>query len=58
MNKNTELPKLTKKRKINHKRFMALAKTVRQSLIEEAKYLEEKISKDENSFTGRILFNS
>lgn len=58
MNKIAELPRLTKKKKIDHKKFIALAKKVRQSLKEEEKYLEEKLKHDENSFTGRVLLNS
>ncbi len=58
MNKILELPKSTKKKKINHKKLMSLAKMVRQSLKKEEKYLEEKTRHDENSISGRFLLNS
>lgn len=53
-----ELPKLTKRKKINHKKLVYLAKKVRESLKEEEKYLEEKLKHDENSFTGKFFLNS
>lgn len=53
-----ELPKLTKRKKINHKKLMNLAKKVRESLKEEEKYLMEKIKHDEDSFTGGFFLNS
>lgn len=58
MNKTAELPKLNKKKTIDHKKLMSLAKKVRQSLKEEEKYLEEKSKHDENSIAGRFFLNS
>lgn len=58
MNKNIELPKLIKKKKINHKKFVSLAKKVRESLAEEERYLEEKVKHDEDSLTRGFLLNS
>lgn len=49
-----QLPKVTKK-KVNLKKLELLAKIIRESLKEEAKYLEERSKKDENSLTGRFL---
>lgn len=56
--KKNQLPKLIKKKKIDHKKLMSLAKKVRQSLKEEEKYLEEKAKHDENSIAGRFFLNS
>lgn len=52
-----ELPIITKKKKIDLKKLVLLAKKVRKSLEEEERYLE-KHSKDENSISGRILLGS
>lgn len=52
-----ELPKLTKRKKINHKKLVRLAKIVRQSLKEEEQYLKEKTGY-EDSLTGRFFLNS
>ncbi len=53
--KRLTLPKIVNKKKINLKKLGLLAKIVRESLREEAKYLEERSKKDENSLTGRFL---
>lgn len=53
-----ELPKSTKKKKIDHKKFAALAKKVRKSLEEESRYLKEKAKQDENSIAGEFFLNS
>lgn len=56
--KRLTLPKITVKKKINHIRFTALAKKVRESLREEQRYLEARVKIDENSSIGRFLLNS
>lgn len=53
-----ELPKLTKRKKINHKKLVRLAKIVRQSLKEEEQYLKEKTKYDEDSLAGKFFLNS
>ena len=52
-----KLPVVKKRKKIDIKKFVALAKKVRESFEEEAKYLEEKM-RNENNNTNRFLFKS
>ena len=53
-----ELPIITKKKRINLKRFVELAKKVRESFEEENRYLEKLRKDDENRSTRGILLNS
>lgn len=49
-----ELSTIKKKKKIDAKKFAALAKKVKESFIEEEKYLEKKYG---NNPSGRLLID-
>ena len=51
------LPILKKKKKIDLKEFVSLAKKVRKSFEEEEKYLNEKIRRNENNNSTGFLPN-
>lgn len=51
--KNEDLPEVKKKKKINLKKFEALAKRVKKSFEEEEEYLNKK--RNENNSSSRIL---
>ena len=55
MNASRNLPKVPKKKKIDLKKFASLAKKVRKSFEEEEKYLEERVRKNENNNSPRLL---
>ncbi len=48
MNIDTNLPKVSKKKKINIEKFVTLAKKVRKSFEEEEKYLEKQTRRYED----------
>lgn len=56
MKLENKLPVVKKRKKINLKKFEALAKKVRESFIEEAKYLEKRRNEDIN--TNRFIIDS
>jgi len=56
MKMKNKLP-IVKKRKIDIKKFAALAKKVSKSFEEEEKYLEKLRHKHENNLTDRLLRN-
>lgn len=57
MNTAKDLPKVSKKKRIDLKKFVLLAKKVRKSFEEEEKYLEKKIRRDENNNSAGFLPN-
>ncbi|MDO8658728.1 MAG: hypothetical protein Q7K55_08355 [Candidatus Levybacteria bacterium] len=57
MNTIKNLPKVSKKKKIDLKKFVLLANKVRKSFEEEEKYLEKKTRRDENNNSVRFLPN-
>lgn len=57
MNTVKNLPKVSKKKKIDLKKFVLLANKVRKSFEEEEKYLEKKTRRDENNNSAGFLPN-
>lgn len=57
MKLENKLPVIKKRKKFDIKKFVALARKVRKSFEEEAKYLEELRNKDENNLADRFLRN-
>lgn len=58
MSLKSDLPITTKRKKINLKKFVELAKRVRESFEEEERYLERLRKQNENNPTRGILLNS
>lgn len=56
MKLENKLPIVKKRKKINLKKFELLAKKVRESFIEEAKYLEKR--RDEDITASRFIIDS
>ncbi len=56
MKTKDKLPIISRKKKIDLKKFEALAKRVKKSFEEENKYREEKISRNENNNPTRFSF--
>lgn len=52
-----KLPVVKKKKRINLKKFMSLAKKVRESFERENEYLEKKVRRDENNNPTRFSPN-
>lgn len=57
MNTIKVLPKVSKKKKIDLKKFVLLAKKVRESFEEEEKYLEKQARRYENNNSAGFLSN-
>ena len=57
MNIAKDLPKISKKKKIYLKRFVSLAKKVKDSFEKEEKYLEKKATRNENNNSAGFLSN-
>lgn len=55
MNTVKELPKISKKKKIDLKKFVTLAKKVRKSFEEEEKYLEKRMRRYEDNNSAGFL---
>ena len=58
MKMENKLPVVKKRKKIDIKKFVALAKKVRKSFEEEARYLEKSRYKDEYNLADRLLRNN
>lgn len=52
MQENPPLPKITKFKKINKKKFVSLAKRVKRYFEEEEKHLEKTRRRNENNNSG------
>lgn len=57
MNSPQKLPKVIKKKKIDLKKFVSLAKKVRESFEQENEYLKKKVRRDENNNPAGFLPN-
>lgn len=57
MNATKNLPIVKKKKKIDLKKFVSLAKRVKKSFEEEEKYLEKKMRRNENNNSTGFLPN-
>lgn len=57
MNAAKNLPIIKKKKKIDLKKFVSLAKKVKKSFEEEEKYLEKKMRRNENNNSTGFLPN-
>lgn len=55
MNTSKDLPKVSKKKKIDLKKFVLLAKKVRESFKEEEEYLEKQARRYENNNSAGFL---
>lgn len=55
MNTAKDLPKISKKKKIDLKKFVTLAKKVRKSFEEEEKYLEKRMRRYEDNNSAGFL---
>ena len=57
MNIKRDLPKIPKKKKIDLKKFVSLAKKVKESFEKEEKFLEKKAARNENNNSAGFLSN-